>query len=108
MHNLGQHIKGTSQDQCKSPTVCPCHQVDHVDKSGQSALVHAGLRGHLDAIHILLGQDWGPETPSDSQLQASSETGRGKNQALQQALTAASSVGHTQVQCSQLLVKVLL
>uniref|UniRef100_UPI003AAA430D protein TANC1-like n=1 Tax=Centroberyx gerrardi TaxID=166262 RepID=UPI003AAA430D len=72
-------------------------KVGHVDKSSQCALVHAGLKGHAEIIHILLGQEWGSENPTDPQHQHCSETGAGKNQAVQQALTAASSVGHTQV-----------
>ncbi|KAM4631174.1 protein TANC1-like [Polymixia lowei] len=71
-------------------------KVGHVDKSGQCALVHAGLKGHPDIIHILLGQDWGPETPTDPQHQTSAEPVTGKTHAAQQTLTAASSVGHTQ------------
>ncbi|KAM3876900.1 protein TANC1-like [Diretmus argenteus] len=72
-------------------------KVDHVDKSGQCALVHAGLKGHTEIIHILLGQDWGPETPTDPQHQPGTESVTGKSQAVQRVLTAASSVGHTQV-----------
>ncbi|KAM6979934.1 protein TANC1-like [Aplochiton taeniatus] len=69
-------------------------KVDHIDKSGQCALVHAALRGHPDIIHILLDQDWGAETLTDPQHQGA---GAGKAVALQQALTAASTMGHTQV-----------
>ncbi|XP_061089622.1 protein TANC1-like [Conger conger] len=61
----------------------------HVDKSGQCALVHAALRGHPDIVHFLLDQEWAPE----GRLQDCDR----KNKALQQALTAASSMGHTQV-----------
>uniref|UniRef100_A0A3P8YW90 Tetratricopeptide repeat, ankyrin repeat and coiled-coil containing 1a n=1 Tax=Esox lucius TaxID=8010 RepID=A0A3P8YW90_ESOLU len=65
-------------------------KVGHVDKNGQCALVHAGLRGHMDVIHNLLAQDWGPaEAPEGPHHQ------RVKSQALQQALTAACSMGHT-------------
>nr|XP_020450345.1 protein TANC1 [Monopterus albus] len=66
-------------------------KVDHVDKSGQCALVHAALRGHLDIIQYLLELDWiveGQQQQQDCAL---------KNKALQQALIAASSMGHTQV-----------
>lgn len=66
-----------------------CRQVDHVDKNGQSALVHAALRGHLDIIQYLLEQRWSRE---DQQHELSL-----KSKSLQQALIAASSMGHTQV-----------
>ncbi|XP_067110924.1 LOW QUALITY PROTEIN: protein TANC1 [Osmerus mordax] len=64
-------------------------KVDHVDKSGQCSLVHAALRGHPEVIQHLLELQWSP----DGQHQNCSL----KSQALQQALTAASSMGHTQV-----------
>ncbi|MBN3287980.1 TANC1 protein, partial [Polyodon spathula] len=64
-------------------------KADHVDKSGQCALVHAALRGYPDIIDLLLETDWAP----DIQQQNSSV----KNKALQQALIAASSMGHMQV-----------
>uniref|UniRef100_A0A672INE5 Tetratricopeptide repeat, ankyrin repeat and coiled-coil containing 1a n=1 Tax=Salarias fasciatus TaxID=181472 RepID=A0A672INE5_SALFA len=72
-------------------------KVGHADKNGQCALVHAGLKGHTEIISILLGQDWGAEPPTDPQQHHGSETGTGKTQAAQQAVTAAASVGHTQV-----------
>ncbi|XP_068435470.1 protein TANC1-like isoform X2 [Clinocottus analis] len=72
-------------------------KVGHADKSSQCALVHAALKGHGEIINILLGQDWGAEIPTDPQQHHSNETGTGKAQAAQQALTAAASVGHTQV-----------
>uniref|UniRef100_A0A8C2YZ07 Tetratricopeptide repeat, ankyrin repeat and coiled-coil containing 1a n=1 Tax=Cyclopterus lumpus TaxID=8103 RepID=A0A8C2YZ07_CYCLU len=72
-------------------------KVGHADKSSQCALVHAALKGHAEIINILLGQDWGAEIPSDPQQHHSNETVTGKAQAAQQALTAAASVGHTQV-----------
>lgn len=73
-------------------------KVGHADKSGQCALVHAGLKGHADIINILLGQEWGAEIPTDPvQQHHGSETVTGKAQAAQQAVTAAASVGHTQV-----------
>ncbi|XP_060910334.1 protein TANC1 isoform X2 [Labrus mixtus] len=63
--------------------------VDHVDKSGQCALVHAALRGHPEIIQYLLELEWSAEgQQQDCAL---------KNKALQQALIAASSMGHTQV-----------
>uniref|UniRef100_A0AAQ5Y0L3 Tetratricopeptide repeat, ankyrin repeat and coiled-coil containing 1b n=1 Tax=Amphiprion ocellaris TaxID=80972 RepID=A0AAQ5Y0L3_AMPOC len=64
-------------------------KVDHVDKSGQCALVHAALRGHPEIIQFLLELEWSAEgQQQDCSL---------KNKALQQALIAASSMGHTQV-----------
>lgn len=69
---------------------CSFYQVDHTDKSGQSGLVHAALRGHLDIIQYLLQLEWSSEgQQQDCAL---------KNKALQQAFIAASSMGHTQVQ----------
>ncbi|XP_063068808.1 protein TANC1-like [Engraulis encrasicolus] len=64
-------------------------KVEHMDKSGQCALVHAALGGHMDVIQHLLQQPWGP---ADSQEQSSL-----REEVLQQALIAASSMGHTQV-----------
>uniref|UniRef100_A0A4W6D094 Tetratricopeptide repeat, ankyrin repeat and coiled-coil containing 1a n=1 Tax=Lates calcarifer TaxID=8187 RepID=A0A4W6D094_LATCA len=72
-------------------------KVGHADKSGQCALVHAGLKGHAEIINILLGQEWGAEVPADPQQHHSNETVTGKTQAMQQAVTAAASMGHTQV-----------
>ncbi|XP_034742371.1 protein TANC1 isoform X4 [Etheostoma cragini] len=64
-------------------------KVNHVDKSGQCALVHAALRGHPEIIQYLLELEWSAEgQQQDCTL---------KNKALQQALIAASSMGHTQV-----------
>lgn len=64
-------------------------QVDYVDKKGQCALVHSALRGHCDILQYLLNVVW--MTPSQEQNSLR------KSQALQQALTAASSMGHCQV-----------
>ncbi|XP_051786535.1 protein TANC1-like isoform X2 [Erpetoichthys calabaricus] len=63
--------------------------VDHLDKSGQCALVHAALRGHSDIIDYLLDTKW----MTEGQQQNTPVTKKG----LQQALIAASSMGHTQV-----------
>lgn len=71
--------------------------MSHADKSGQCALVHAGLKGHVEIINILLGQDWGAEIPGDPQQHYTNEAVTGKTQAAQQAATAAASMGHTQV-----------
>uniref|UniRef100_S4RYK2 TANC1/2-like winged helix domain-containing protein n=1 Tax=Petromyzon marinus TaxID=7757 RepID=S4RYK2_PETMA len=61
----------------------------HVDRNGQCALVHAALRGHRSIVEFLVNQDWSlagqqPGLPR-------------KGQAMQQGLTAASSMGHTEV-----------
>ncbi|XP_029353253.1 protein TANC1-like [Echeneis naucrates] len=72
-------------------------KVGHADKSGQCALVHAGLKGHAEIINILLGQDWGAEISADQQQHHGNETVTGKAQAMQQAATAAASMGHMQV-----------
>uniref|UniRef100_A0A4W6FQV5 Tetratricopeptide repeat, ankyrin repeat and coiled-coil containing 1b n=1 Tax=Lates calcarifer TaxID=8187 RepID=A0A4W6FQV5_LATCA len=74
--------------------LCKRGKVDHVDKSGQCALVHAALRGHPEIIQYLLELEWSAEgQQQDCAL---------KNKALQQALIAASSMGHTQVVSSLL------
>uniref|UniRef100_A0A8D0DBI7 Tetratricopeptide repeat, ankyrin repeat and coiled-coil containing 1a n=1 Tax=Sander lucioperca TaxID=283035 RepID=A0A8D0DBI7_SANLU len=72
-------------------------KVGLADKTSQCALVHAGLKGHAEIINILLGQDWGADIPTDPQQHHINETVTGKTQAAQQAITAAASVGHTQV-----------
>ncbi|XP_051881260.1 protein TANC1 isoform X2 [Pristis pectinata] len=64
-------------------------KVDCMDKNGQCALVHAALRGHLEVIEYLLKADW----TSSIQHQQSFK----KSQALQQALIAAASMGHSEV-----------
>ncbi|NXI40578.1 TANC1 protein, partial [Galbula dea] len=66
-------------------------KADYVDKKGQCALVHSALRGHCDILEYLLNVVW--ITPSQEQKSLR------KSQALQQALTAASSMGHCQVVC---------
>ncbi|XP_068615562.1 protein TANC2-like [Brachionichthys hirsutus] len=63
-------------------------QVGHVDSSGRCVLVHAAQRGHLDVLRFLLRHaDWS----------CSSQKVTGRFQALQQALTAAASTGHTEM-----------
>ncbi|XP_069353247.1 protein TANC1 isoform X3 [Eulemur rufifrons] len=67
-------------------------RVDHLDKKGQCALVHSALRGHCDVLQYLLACEWsaGPAQPGTLR----------KSHALQQALTAAASMGHSSVvQC---------
>ncbi|KAM4698017.1 protein TANC1 [Rhinophrynus dorsalis] len=64
-------------------------KVDHLDKKGQSALVHSALRGHCDILRYLLNCDWTSSGGQQSYVR--------KSHALQQSLTAASSMGHTEV-----------
>ncbi|XP_049574188.1 protein TANC1 isoform X2 [Syngnathus scovelli] len=71
-------------------------KVAQADKNGQCALLHAALKGHMEIVSVLLGQDWGPENATNPQQQQQ-QTTTGKKQAVQQAITAAASVGHTQV-----------
>ncbi|XP_045874094.1 protein TANC1 isoform X5 [Meles meles] len=67
-------------------------RVDHLDKKGQCALVHSALRGHGDILRYLLTCEWSAGPPQPGALR--------KSQALQQALTAAASMGHSSVvQC---------
>ncbi|XP_062303331.1 protein TANC1-like isoform X2 [Osmerus eperlanus] len=76
-------------------------KVSHVDKSGQCAVVHAGLKGHPDIIHLLLAQAWpeptGPHGPPGPPGPHALLGCPGRREACQQALTAASSMGHTHV-----------
>lgn len=64
-------------------------QADYLDKKGQCALVHSALRGHCDILKYLLDVVWIASSQEQNSLR--------KRQALQQALTAASSMGHYQV-----------
>ena len=85
-------------------------QLQHTDKSGQCALVHAALKGHAEVLRILLQQAGGtqhppgppaetvPQAETSPQKESSGGAGvDGRKQAAQQALTAASGAGHTQV-----------
>ncbi|KAG7278708.1 LOW QUALITY PROTEIN: hypothetical protein CRUP_023357 [Coryphaenoides rupestris] len=65
--------------------------LEHVDKSGQCALVHAALRGHAQVLQYLLELGWGPADPQSPQNHAGH-----RSNALQQALVGAASMGHTQ------------
>lgn len=60
-----------------------------MDKKGQCALVHSALRGHSDILQYLLNCEWSAGPPQPGTLR--------KSQALQQALTAAASMGHSSV-----------
>ncbi|NXJ69236.1 TANC1 protein, partial [Rostratula benghalensis] len=64
-------------------------KADYVDKKGQCPLVHSALRGHCHILEYLLEVAWIPPSQEQDSLR--------KGQALQQALTAASSMGHCQV-----------
>ncbi len=70
-------------------------QVDHLDKNGQCALVHAGLRGHLEVVKYLVQCEWNPDGE-----QAGSFS---KSHAVQQALIAAASMGYTEVRAFYLI-----
>ncbi|XP_071978049.1 protein TANC1 isoform X2 [Engystomops pustulosus] len=64
-------------------------KVDHIDKKGQSALVHSALRGYCDILKYLLNCDWASSNQQPNYVR--------RSHALQQALTAAASMGHTEV-----------
>ncbi|XP_018408666.1 PREDICTED: protein TANC1 [Nanorana parkeri] len=64
-------------------------KVDHVDKKGQSALVHSALRGHCSILKFLLNCDWTSSIQQPNYVR--------RSHALQQSLTAAASMGHTEV-----------
>ncbi|XP_056389482.1 protein TANC1 isoform X2 [Hyla sarda] len=64
-------------------------KVDHIDKKGQSALVHSALRGHCDILKYLLNCDWTSSNQQPNYVR--------RSHALQQSLTAAASMGHTEV-----------
>lgn len=70
-------------------TLVPAFQLDHLDKKGQCALVHSALRGHSDVLQFLLACEWSAGAPQPGALR--------KSHALQQALTAAASMGHSSV-----------
>ncbi|XP_069791545.1 protein TANC1 isoform X2 [Narcine bancroftii] len=62
-------------------------KVNYTDKNGQCALVHAALRGHCEVIEYLLKADWTLRRQQSFK----------KSQALQQALIAAASMGHSEI-----------
>uniref|UniRef100_A0A3P8TYL1 Tetratricopeptide repeat, ankyrin repeat and coiled-coil containing 2 n=1 Tax=Amphiprion percula TaxID=161767 RepID=A0A3P8TYL1_AMPPE len=75
-------------------TMLSQHRVGHVDSSGRCVLVHAAQRGHLEVLRFLLRRaDW-------SCTSCCGERGAGRSQAVQQALIAAASMGHTEVRSS--------
>ncbi|XP_057716881.1 protein TANC2 [Corythoichthys intestinalis] len=66
-------------------------KIGHVDSSGRCVSVHAAQRGHLNVLRFLLkNSDW-------SCIPCCDQRGVSRSQALQQALTAASSMGHTEI-----------
>ena len=69
--------------------LCPLPQVDHLDKNGQCALVHAALRGHLEVVKFLIQCDWTMAGQQQGVFK--------KSHAIQQALIAAASMGYTEV-----------
>ncbi|KAJ8345475.1 hypothetical protein SKAU_G00296680 [Synaphobranchus kaupii] len=64
-------------------------KVDHLDKNGQCALVHAALRGQLEVVKFLIQCDW---TMGGQQPGVFS-----KSHAVQQALVAAASMGYAEI-----------
>ncbi|XP_078125342.1 protein TANC2 isoform X2 [Sander vitreus] len=66
-------------------------KVGHVDNSGRCVLVHAAQRGHLEVLRFLLKRaDW-------SCTSCCGQRGASRIQAVQQALIAAASMGHTEM-----------
>ncbi|XP_026180751.1 protein TANC2-like isoform X2 [Mastacembelus armatus] len=66
-------------------------KVGHMDSSGQCVLVHAAQQGHLDVLHFLLKHaDW-------SCTCCCGRRGESRSQAVQQALIAAASMGHSEI-----------
>lgn len=83
VHSLGFGLS-------KLPVIL-CSQVGHVDNSGRCVLVHAAQRGHIAVVcYLLRNADW-------SCTSCCSQKGASKDQAVQQALTAAASMGHSEV-----------
>uniref|UniRef100_A0A669E6B4 Tetratricopeptide repeat, ankyrin repeat and coiled-coil containing 2 n=1 Tax=Oreochromis niloticus TaxID=8128 RepID=A0A669E6B4_ORENI len=65
-------------------------KVGHVDGSGRCVLVHAAQRGHLEVLRFLLKRaEWSCTT-------CCGQKGASRSQAVQQALIAAASMGHTE------------
>ncbi|XP_059203598.1 protein TANC2-like [Centropristis striata] len=66
-------------------------KVGHVDSSGRCVFVHAAQRGHLEVLRFLLKRaDW-------SCSSCCGQRGASRCQAVQQALIAAASMGHTEI-----------
>ncbi|XP_028267382.1 protein TANC2-like isoform X2 [Parambassis ranga] len=66
-------------------------KVGHVDVSGRCVLVHAAQRGQLEVLRFLLRcADW-------SCTSCCGQRGASRSQAVQQALTAAASMGHAEM-----------
>ncbi|XP_037111460.1 protein TANC2 isoform X1 [Syngnathus acus] len=66
-------------------------KVGHVDSSGRCVAVHAAQRGHLHVLRFLLKHaEW-------SCTSCCGQRGVSRSQALQQALTAAASMGHAEI-----------
>lgn len=74
---------------CSHPFLCFSSEVDHLDKNGQCALVHAALRGHLEVVKFLIQCDWTMAGQQQGVFK--------KSHAIQQALIAAASMGYTEV-----------
>ncbi|XP_039467267.1 protein TANC2 isoform X2 [Oreochromis aureus] len=66
-------------------------KVGHVDSSGRCVLVHAAQRGYLEVLRFLLKRaEWSCTT-------CCGQKGASRSQAVQQALIAAASMGHTEM-----------
>lgn len=83
-----------------------CEQIDHLDKNGQCALVHAALRGHMEVVKYLIQCEWGTGTQQQQQSpQNQQQPSLTKSHAVQQALVAAASMGYTEVLGSSIIPK---
>uniref|UniRef100_A0A3P9JY30 Tetratricopeptide repeat, ankyrin repeat and coiled-coil containing 2 n=1 Tax=Oryzias latipes TaxID=8090 RepID=A0A3P9JY30_ORYLA len=72
-------------------------KVNHLDKNGQCALVHAALRGHMEVVKFLIQCDWSVGSQPQQSPQIQQQSGFTKSQAVQQALIAAASMGYTEI-----------
>lgn len=61
-------------------------QISHVDNSGQCAMVHAAVNGHLETLMNLFQMNWEPE-----------ECHVTKMEAMQQTMVVAAAMGHREV-----------
>uniref|UniRef100_A0A3B3IAW6 Tetratricopeptide repeat, ankyrin repeat and coiled-coil containing 2 n=1 Tax=Oryzias latipes TaxID=8090 RepID=A0A3B3IAW6_ORYLA len=72
-------------------------KVNHLDKNGQCALVHAALRGHMEVVKFLIQCDWSVGSQPQQSPQIQQQSAFTKSQAVQQALIAAASMGYTEI-----------
>lgn len=91
LKNLSSGLKDVSPRYSSEVSFSLCSQAGHVDDSGRSVLVLAAQHGHLEVLRFLLKcADW-------SCTACCSQRGVSRSQAVQQALIAAASMGHTEV-----------